>query len=161
MHNFWEKPKIKILLPATRISLLRRKSFKWLCLSETFRNGSQYGEREQKQINDHHHRLLDLRPRPFPGILGNIPPGTFILFCKHGDISNWVKIETCSADPGPAHDREWPPTSPRTTLHRPHGLNCSSFFASYPFHNPHVYHIFLDRICVKRNSKGAMAFSCY
>ena len=123
----------KILLSATR-----RKSFKWLCLSETFRNGSQYGQREQKQINDHHHRLLDLCPRPFPRILGNIPPGTFILFCKHGDISNWVKIETCSADPGPAHDREWPPTSPRTTLHRPHGLNCSSFFASYPFHNPHV-----------------------
>ena len=129
MHNFWEKnPKIKILLPATRIGLLSWKRFKWLCLSETFRNGSQYGEREQKQINDHHHRLLDLCSRPFPGILGNIPPGTFILFCKHGDISNWVKIETCSADPGPAHDREWPPTSPRTTLHRPHGLNCSSFF---------------------------------
>ena len=136
MHNFWEKRKIKILLPATRIGLSRRKSFKWLCLSETFRNGSQYGEREQKQINDHHHRLLDLRPRPFPGILGNIPPGTFILFCKHGDISNWVKIETCSADPGPAHDREWPPTSPRTTLHRPHGLNCSSFLHLIRFTAP-------------------------
>ena len=130
VHNFWEKPKKKSYCQPQGSVYWGEK-----VLSDcVFQKHSAMGHNMEKGSKnksttttiDSWTSVLDL----FPGyseIFRQVHLSCFSRlrqFCKHGDISNWVKIETCSADPGPAHDREWPPTSPRTTLHRPHGKNC-------------------------------------